>query len=150
MTLITFDTNRSLQELEGVDWGEPTYHTSLVIDCHRLRRVALKDFTDDDLARMLGQQISLPFLVPLAIEAVRKRPCQSGELYYGGTLLSALLGVEAEFWKSRQELALEALHVVKGLPARIAKLEDYECVGVQSALSEMLPVFLKRTGLHNP
>jgi hypothetical protein len=150
MKTFDFDVNQSLQALEGADWGEPSYSSSLVIDCHRLRRVALKDFTDDDLSRMIVQQISLPYLVPLALEALRLRPCESGEFYFGGTLLSAVLSIESEFWKSHPKLAREALDIIEDLPARIAKLQDFECVGVQSVLAEMVPSFLLRAGFAIP
>jgi hypothetical protein len=36
-----FDRNKSLQQLEGEDWGEPTYDSHLVTGCHRLHRVPL-------------------------------------------------------------------------------------------------------------
>jgi hypothetical protein len=32
----SFDRSKSLQELEQHDWGEPTYHSSLVTTCHCL------------------------------------------------------------------------------------------------------------------
>jgi hypothetical protein len=150
MKTFDFDVNQSLQALEGVDWGEPTYDSSLIIDCHRLRRVALKDFTDDDLARMIVQQISLPYLVPMAIDALRHRPCSSGELYYGGTLLSAVLSLEANFWKAHPTLAREVFDVIECLPTRIAKLQDFECVGVQDVLAEEVPIFLQRAGFVKP
>ena len=51
--------DKTLEELDGIDWGEPTSHNSLAIDCHRLRRAALKDFTDFDLACMVRQKFSL-------------------------------------------------------------------------------------------
>jgi hypothetical protein len=62
------DRNRSLQELEGVDWGDPTDQSSLVTTCHRLRRRPLIQFTEEDLRIMIGQNISLPYLIPLAVE----------------------------------------------------------------------------------
>jgi hypothetical protein len=39
------DFSRTLQDLEGVDWGEPTYNSHLVVECHRLRRVPLDRLT---------------------------------------------------------------------------------------------------------
>jgi hypothetical protein len=32
-----FGRNRSIEELEGVDWGEPTHQSSLVTTCGGLR-----------------------------------------------------------------------------------------------------------------
>jgi hypothetical protein len=35
------EVDKSLQELERADWGEPTYDSYLVTTVHRLRRVPL-------------------------------------------------------------------------------------------------------------
>ena len=34
--------HRTLTDLEGKDWGPPTYDSHLVTECHRLRHVPLK------------------------------------------------------------------------------------------------------------
>jgi hypothetical protein len=44
-----FDCSKSLQELDGKDWGEPTYDSHPVTECHRLRRVPLRQFTAENL-----------------------------------------------------------------------------------------------------
>lgn len=142
----TFDTTRSLQELEGRDWGEPDFPSSLVTECHRLRRVPLRDFTDEDLARMLRQDISLPYLVPLALSALRARPCSNGELG-DAQLLRSVLDLPADFWRSNPELANEMVEIIRDLPTRIATLEDFECIGVSGALEKGSPVFFQRSGL---
>lgn len=48
------DRERLLQELQGVDWGEPDYPSHLVITCHRLHRTPLRDFEVVDLRMMIG------------------------------------------------------------------------------------------------
>lgn len=62
-----FDRSKTLQELEQSDWGEPEFDSHLVTTCHRLRRVPLDQFTVEDLRIMIGQNIGLPFLVPMAV-----------------------------------------------------------------------------------
>ena len=54
-----FDRSKTLQQLEGSDWGDPTYDSHLVTECHRLRRVPLREFTVEKLRIMIGQQIGL-------------------------------------------------------------------------------------------
>ena len=61
-----FDRSKSLEELEGHDWDEPTYDSGLVTECHRLHRVPLCDFTVENLRITIGQIIGLEYLVPLA------------------------------------------------------------------------------------
>ena len=63
---------KSLEELEASDWGEPTYDSYLVTTIHRLRRVPLRQFSVEDLRIMIGQDIGLQYLVPLALEHLRK------------------------------------------------------------------------------
>ena len=81
-----FDRSKSLQHLEGQDWGEPTYDSHLVTECHRLRRIPLRDFTAENLRIMIGQQIGLPYLIPLALEMLRGDPFTAGDLYEGDLL----------------------------------------------------------------
>ena len=57
---------KTLDELEGVAWGEPTFDSYLVTTCHRLRTKPVDEFSVEDLRIMIGQQIGLPHLVPLA------------------------------------------------------------------------------------
>jgi hypothetical protein len=98
-----FDRSKSLQQLDGQDWGEPTFDSRLVTECHRLHRVPLRDFTVEDLRITIGQQIGLDFLVPLALERLADDPFAEGA-YYPCDLLVSVLGVEARFWQSHPEL----------------------------------------------
>jgi hypothetical protein len=70
----------TLEELEGVRWGEPEFESHLVVTCHRLRKKPVDAFAVEDLRIMIGQSIGLPHLLPLA----------EGD-HYPGDLLSAVL-----------------------------------------------------------
>jgi len=102
--------NRSLQELDGQDWGEATFPSYLVRTCHALRRKPLRDFTIEDLRIMIGQNIGLEYLVPLAIERLQRDPFAAGD-FYPGDLLGNVLTVESSFWQQRPDLrqAVEAI-----------------------------------------
>jgi len=69
-----FDRSKSLQELEGEDWGEPEFQSYVVTNAHRLWRVPLRDFTVEDLRIMIGQQLGLRYLIPIALENLRANP----------------------------------------------------------------------------
>lgn len=97
-----FDVKKSLQELEGEDWGEPEFDSSLVRNCHRLRRVPLVNFTTEDLRMMIGQQISLTFLVPMALEILMEDPLAEGHCY-PGDLLEAIVNISESFWDSHPD-----------------------------------------------
>lgn len=146
MTKIDFDISRSLQELEGVDLGEPTYESSLVIDSHRLHRTALRDFTVRDLQRMISQQMCLHYLVPLALRELHERPHADADLY-DGALLKTVLSVEQAFWKTRPELAADLLDLLNKLSCLLGKIASFERNGVLEVLEEQGHVFLARCGI---
>src|SRR3954462_2045905 len=94
--------DQSLEELEHADWGEPKYDSYLVTTIHRLRRVPLRQFSVEDLRIMIGQNIGLQYLVPLAIEHLRRDPLAQGD-FYPGDLLKMVLTADAMFWQNHPE-----------------------------------------------
>ena len=88
----------TLDQLENTDWGEPTYSSYLVRTCHALRKKPLKDFTIEDMRIMIGQNISLEYLMPLALLELSKYILAEGD-FYEGDLLKAVLSAESGFWK---------------------------------------------------
>lgn len=106
--------NTTLQELEGQDWGEPTFPSHLVTTCHALRRKPLRDFTVEDLRIMIGQNLSLNYLIPLAIEQLQRDPFVAGD-FYPGDLLAAVLLVEFSFWHGQPHLRRVVQEIVDQL-----------------------------------
>ena len=103
-SLAHLDLSRSLEELEGLDWGAPTYDSYLVTTCHALRKKPLREFGVEDLRIMIGQNIGLPFLLPLALEVLKKEPLAAGD-YYDGDLLAAVLRSEVKQLKDWRAVA---------------------------------------------
>ena len=89
--------DKSLEDLEHSDWGEPKYDSYLVTTIHRLRRVPLRQFSVEDLRIMIGQNIGLQYLIPLALEHLRKNPLAEGD-FYPGDLLKMVLTADPNFW----------------------------------------------------
>lgn len=109
--LAKFDLSKSLQELENCDWGEPMYDSHLVATCHKLRRVPLKLFNTENLRIMIGQNIGLKFLVPLALKHLQAHPLAQGD-FYPGDLLVSLLRVETLFWSQNLDYCNEIHQIV--------------------------------------
>jgi len=107
-----FDRNKSLQQLDGQDWGEPTYGSHLVTECHRLRRVPLREFTVEDLRIMIGQHIGVEYLMPLALEHLHADPLAEGA-YYPGDLLAAVLRASRQFWQQHPTWRDEVAAIAK-------------------------------------
>jgi hypothetical protein len=114
---VAIDLNKNLDELEGVAWGKPTFNSSLVLRCHELRKRPLGKMSVEDLRLLIGQQIGLQFLVPLALDHLQADPLVAGERYRGD-LLVAILGIDHRFWFEHDDLywvLREALVEVEGI-----------------------------------
>lgn len=96
---------RTLDELEGT-WTpleDDERHSHLVTTCHRLRRKPLADMTAEDLRILVGQNLGLTFLVPVALAWLEREPLLEGDLY-PADLLSSVLAADGSFWASQPEL----------------------------------------------
>ena len=98
--------DKSLQELEQSDWGEPKYDSHLVTEVHRLRRVPLRSFRVEDLRLLIGQNIGLQYLVPLAMEQLREDAFVEGD-FYPGDLLKNVLMADPDFWRAHPQWRTE-------------------------------------------
>jgi hypothetical protein len=93
---------KTLDELEGVTWGPPTFSSNLVRTCHRLRTKPVGEYDTEDLRVMIGQNIGLPWLLPLAVDWLEEDPWVSGHLYPGDLLAVA---AKSKFdWATRADL----------------------------------------------
>ncbi|HKY41903.1 MAG TPA: contact-dependent growth inhibition system immunity protein [Pyrinomonadaceae bacterium] len=130
--------DKTLEELDGEDWGAPEYPSRLVTNCHRLRRVPLKDFVIEDLRLMIGQQFSLEYLVPVALDRLEDDPFAEGD-FYPGDLLNNVLGVSCAFWEQHPESLQRLEHIVEKARAQIgARVEDEE---IEATLRTALNAF---------
>jgi hypothetical protein len=96
------DTNLTLEQLENNYWGEPEYPSSLVINCHKYRKIPVKDLEAEHLRLLIGQNIGLKFLVPIAIERLKHNILEQGD-FYPGDLLKMVLECEVEYWQEHPE-----------------------------------------------
>ena len=95
---------KSLESLEKKTWpalssDEGSY---LIKTCNSLRKKQLQDFTTEDLRIMIGQEIGLYFLMPLAIETLTDNLFAEGD-YYEGDLLKSVLDVDTKFWDDNKD-----------------------------------------------
>jgi len=89
---------KTLEALENSIWEKPEFDSNLVITCHKLRKKKLKDFSSGDLRIMIGQNFSLKYLIPLAIEDLEKDILVDGG-FYQGDLLKVVLTSDVDYWK---------------------------------------------------
>lgn len=97
------DRALTLTQLEDDDWGPPQYDSFLAKECHRLRHVPLRELTVEHLRMLIGQGISLPYTVSLALEHLSADPMVSGDMY-PGDLLKAVQSIADDFWAQHPSL----------------------------------------------
>ncbi|NBE55070.1 contact-dependent growth inhibition system immunity protein [Streptomyces boluensis] len=122
--------DRTLDELEGAWPDPPDNTTALVKTVHALRRKKLGTLTVEDLQRLVSQSVSLPFLLPLAMEVLRDNPLAEGR-YYAGDLLSAVLGCPPSAWALFPDLAEE----LEGIASQLHDMERYLAADIDRFLA---------------
>jgi hypothetical protein len=126
------DTSKTLDELDPPAWGEPPYDSYLVTTCHRLRKKPLAQFSVEDLRIMIGQGISLQWLVPVALGVLDREPLSEGD-FYQGDLLASVLRIDSSFWAKHQQWRERVLR-------RLNRLEE-----IPNELNDAIATFRRST-----
>jgi hypothetical protein len=109
--MLVYDTDKTLSQLENQVWDDPEPESSnLIKTCHKLRDKPLRDFDVEDLRILIGQHIGLDYLVPLAIERLKKNILAEGD-YYEGDLLNNMLSIHPDYWH-RNKAYWEIIHAL--------------------------------------
>jgi len=112
--------SKTLEALEKKKWQPADFDSFLVKRTHELRKKALNDFTIEDLRIMIGQQIGLDYLVPLALEVLKGNPFAEGD-FYEGDLLQNVLKIESWFWNDNKQYWLTINSLIKSYEREISE-----------------------------
>lgn len=105
--------HKSIENLEKQDFGNPIdAPTNMVKRCLELCKVPLDQFSVEDLRLMIGQDFSLRYLIPLAIEHLKTDIFVEGDLF-PGDLLKNVLSVDTNFWINNKPLWTEVNDLIK-------------------------------------
>jgi hypothetical protein len=118
------DLTKSLKELEGITdrtTGGEDWPSALVPACTRLYEKPLQDFIIEDLRIMIGQEIGLEFLVPIALERLAENPFAQGD-FYPGDLLMKVHRLPAGYWHKHQDLRWELADIVQDAASAMGDL----------------------------
>ncbi|MEV7324291.1 contact-dependent growth inhibition system immunity protein [Streptomyces sp. NPDC093970] len=127
-----FDRTRSLEQLDGERWGDPPADTtSLVRNVHAWRRRPVGTLEPHELGRLIGQDVGLPWLLPLAVEILRDKAAAGG--FIDGDLLYAVVTRSPAVWADRPELARE----LKTAVGMMTELSSYVKPDVDSFLAAL-------------
>jgi CDI immunity proteins len=132
----TFEHNwryKTIESLEKHNYGDPNEApTTMVRRCLELCKTPLDKFTIEDLRLMIGQEFSLPYLIPLAIEHLRTDIFVEGDLY-PGDLLRMVLSVNITFWTQHKHLWTEIHELIK---ERLPEIEEKQVTLFYNAFQE--------------
>lgn len=104
---------KTIEILEKRNFGEPNEApTNMVKRCLQLCKIPLDQFTVEDLRLMIGQEFSLRYLVPLAIENLKTDIFVEGD-FFPGDLLKNVLSVDVRFWLNNINLWIEINDLIK-------------------------------------
>ncbi|MSR60371.1 MAG: hypothetical protein EXS05_22470 [Planctomycetaceae bacterium] len=84
---------------------------------------------------MIDQQISLPNLIPIALEQLEVDPLVDGG-YYAGDLLAAILSVDEPFWTARPEMAFRVRAIVERVNALLCDRDEIELRSIRKVLTD--------------
>lgn len=106
MKLVDFNTYKEKtinQLLDKPIPRPPDFESHLVKRCFDLANKKLAFFSPEDLRIMIGQNIGLDYLIPLALEVLNEEPFIEADFYEGDLLLN-VLKVNKDFWENNSEL----------------------------------------------
>jgi hypothetical protein len=133
----------TLEELENDYWNDaPANSSSLVKVCHQLRKKKLIDFEPEDLRIMINQNFSLKYLVPIAVDILKKEPFVE-TIYYEGDLLKSVLSSDEDFWKSREDLKNDVMAILKENTTTLDRLDTTK--EIKEELETLFHSFLNTT-----
>jgi len=77
---------KTIENLEKDKWPQHDFDSFLVRRTQELRKIPLNELTTEDLRIMIGQQIGLDYLVPLALETLTQDIWAEGDFFEGDLL----------------------------------------------------------------
>ncbi|MEU7470709.1 contact-dependent growth inhibition system immunity protein [Streptomyces sp. NPDC044984] len=133
------DKTHSIEELEGVRWPDPPSDTtSLVRSVHALRKRPVGELSTEETHRLIGQDIGVRRLLPMALEHLRVAAQQEAvSVWLDDDLLSAVVTREGEMWRRRPELARHLDTTIRMLP-ELSPYVQPEVDAFRSAVADLL------------
>lgn len=94
--------NKTMEALEKGYWKDPGKTTYLIETCHKLRKKQLKDFETKDLRIMIGQNLGLKYIIPIAIKKLNIDILADGDFFESDLLLN-ILRSDSGYWKEEKD-----------------------------------------------
>lgn len=129
----------SLEQLENDYWGDAPLDSSYLVNaCYRLRHTPIEELGIEDLRILIGQNIGLKYLIPIAFGILKENPFCEGDFFEGDLLLS-VLSSDKDFWRNEMVLIKEMLRLIKKIEKKIKTLDSSD--EIKNKLEKQLGAF---------
>jgi hypothetical protein len=136
--------SKSVADLEAQSWPAPPAGASpLVIRVHEARKKPLSRLSASDLRVLIGQDVGLAFVMPLALDVLEREPLIETD-HYKGDLLAVVLQASPLFFEQNREMRLRVERILEALPAALDKLDHIDLDTTNEALEEGIACFRGR------
>ncbi|MEU5325028.1 contact-dependent growth inhibition system immunity protein [Streptomyces parvus] len=108
------DRSKTIEQLEGIEWPDPPSDgTGLVKAVHNLRKRPINLLTAWDMSRLIGQDVGIPWLLPVALEHLRETATdQPTGGFYDDDLLTAVLTRQSPVWQPNPQWATDLKEII--------------------------------------
>lgn len=132
---------RSIESIEKDRWEEPGPGASgIALRCHKLRQKNIEDLTVSDIRLLIGQDIGLHFLIPIALKLLEKDPLVESD-HYRGDLLAAVLRADPGYFARNAAERSILSRVMNSTKLEINSLDHIDFDTTYEALNEAEQVF---------
>lgn len=105
-------SQKSLEVLENDKWpDEKEYPSGLVKRCYDYRKIPVNKLTTEELRTLIGQNIGLKYLIPIAIDFLKTDVLIEGD-FYPGDLLESVLKIDKRFWSQNINLKEQFIELI--------------------------------------
>jgi CDI immunity proteins len=113
----------TIRKLLKVELEKTGFPSNLVKTTTQLIDKDLNDFTPEDFRILIGQEMYLDIILPMAINILYKDPLVSGD-YYAGDLLKTVLSISSEFWRDNPVLKTRMNLIIKKNKSKLLKVSE--------------------------
>ncbi len=104
---------KSIENLERDFWGEPPESSSSLIEkIYQLRTIPIEKLDSKDIRILIGQNVGLIYIIPLALDLLGEDLFIDSE-FYEGDLLENVMKVDDNFWNKNGELKEQLDNLLK-------------------------------------
>lgn len=123
--------DKSLEELENSYWKDSGFDSYVVRTVQAARKKPLSELSNEEIRVLVSQKVGLKYVLPIAVEILKRNPLTEASLYEGD-LLECVLRLSSSDWSDNPEELREFRSIVQA--------NQYEC---DEEIADLTKVFLQ-------